>query len=121
MKTADLDAGIFSLNNGKFPFILRKYKYMLLSIPFTKGSEGKLLVRLKEGEDMATAVAYKKGDDDIVADQYGDKTAVEIDNEFHWILYYNIDSVLGPRQPKYDQMKESDPDAYAELCKAYRE
>lgn len=121
VKTADLDAGIFSLNNGKFPFILRKYKYMLLSIPFTKGSEGKLLVRLKEGEDMATAVAYKVGDDDIVADQFGDKTAVEIDNEFHWTLYYNIDSVLGPRQPKYDQMKESDPDTYAELCKAYRE
>lgn len=113
VKRKDIDAGLFSLNNGEFPFIMKDFKYLLLYVPFKKDYQ--LLVRLKEGDERVSAVATKMEDWDLIHDEFGDSEEVEIDNEFCWTLKFRIAEVLGPKRPDLDKWRREHPEEFEEL------
>lgn len=115
----DLDADIFSLNDGKFPFVFKQYKYIHFTIPFLRGDAGNLLVKLKEEPDYVSAFPDRIEDDDIVYDEFGDDEEVDIDNEFGWIIKYKLDKVIGPRNQDYEDWKNENPDIYDDMAADY--
>lgn len=118
VKASDLDAGLFSLNGGVFPFILKKFKYIVVSIPFAKGNGSRLLLRLADGPDWVSACATKVDDNfDTLRDKYGDVEEVEIDNEYCWTLRYRIAEVVAPRVKYLDDWKEQNPEEYEGLMR----
>lgn len=113
VKREDIDAGLFSLNNGKFPFVIKDFKYLLLYVPFKKDYQ--LLVRLEEGDERVSAIATKEEDWDIIHDEFGDSEEVEIDNEFCWTFKFRIAEVIGPKRPDLDKWRLEHPAEFEEL------
>lgn len=113
VKRDDIDAGLFSLNNGKFPFVIKDFKYLLLYVPFK--NDYQLLVRLKEGDERVSVIATKDEDWDIIHDEFGDSEEVEIDNEFCWTFKFRIAEVIGPKRPDLDKWRLEHPAEFEEL------
>lgn len=109
---AKIDADIFSLNDGEFPFILKKYKYMLLTCTFGAGDEGKLLVRLKDIPDTVSVYPEAEWYGDVLHDAQGGQQMVTINNVYTWAFDFELGEVLGPRQPEFDRWKEEHPEEF---------
>lgn len=110
-----IDADIFSLNDGEFPFILKKYKYMLLTCTFGAGDEGKLLVRLKDIPDTTSIYPEAEWYDDVLHDEHGGQQMVKVDNVYTWAFDFELGEVLGPKQQEFENWKRDHPEEFEDL------
>lgn len=84
----DIDADIHTYNKGKFPFVVRKYKYMMLR---SRGNDCYMYMVCKIDEkDPYEILASVESDDDKLMFPSGEEIEVEYDNVVNWVLKYNI-------------------------------
>ena len=84
----DIDAGIHTYNNGKFPFKIRGYKYIILR---SRGSGCvKYVLCELDHEKPYEVVAEGDVEDDTLIYPTGHKKDVQYGNRANWVLKYNI-------------------------------
>ncbi len=97
-----ITAGIRTFNHGVFPFVLRKYQYMVLTN--SQCGAGKTFVfKLDNTGGYPKAEIQGQGRKDFLIDKYGDEEMVIYDNECQWLVFYKIGMLLGPKDADWDQ------------------
>lgn len=101
----DIDkiSGIESPNGGVFPFVLRRYNYILFR-DARDMSGSLLLVKLKDGNDFAKVECSPKTEVDTIIDRRNQGTPYEKDSLCDWILTYNVAEVVAFKLNKNDAM-----------------
>ncbi|MBQ3656907.1 MAG: hypothetical protein II956_08710 [Bacteroidales bacterium] len=101
--------GIESYNDGVFPFVLRKYDYILFRNSHDS-SGSLLLVKLKPYTDDSIVESSPESDIDSLADMDNNRTFYAEKTLCSWGLCYEIESVVGFKLNKadtkrYEEMK----------------
>ena len=97
-----ITAGFRTFNDGVFPYVLRKYQYMVLTN--SQCGAGKTFVfKLDNTGGYPKAEFQEHGREDSLVDKYGDEEEVSYDNECQWLIFYKIGMLLGPKDSDWDQ------------------
>ncbi|MCQ2226503.1 MAG: Z1 domain-containing protein [Bacteroidales bacterium] len=92
-------SNVESYNDGVFPFVPKKFKYLLFrNARDLSGSL--LLVKLKE--DMCTIDCMRKTDNDVLVDNYNQESTYCKESLCDWTIYYNIECVVSFKLNKRD-------------------
>ena len=97
----DSISGIESPNGGVFPFVLRRYNYILFR-DARDMSGSLLLVKLKSGDDFANVTCSPKTETDNIIDRRNNSTPYEKDSLCDWLLDYNVAEVVAFKLNKND-------------------
>ncbi|MCF0190361.1 MAG: hypothetical protein HUJ96_03760 [Marinilabiliaceae bacterium] len=98
-KPDSIDAGVHTYNNGKFPFVVRDYKYILLRSR-ANGCIMYVLCQLDPKKPYEIE-AIDDADDDTLVFPSGKEIDVQYTNRVNWTLKYNI-KVLRSKEFKGD-------------------
>ena len=103
----DKISSIESPNGGVFPFVLRRYNYILFR-DARDMSGSLLLVKLKDGNDFAEVECSPKAEVDNIIDRRNNSTPYEKDSLCDWLLTYNVAEVVAFKLNQNDTVRFND-------------